>query len=209
MTVSRYGRYCRAHATNLRRNGGINQPAVTKAMLAPYLKLVAARREKNPGAALWDLLDAAWEKLAESAAAANRSFCAGKTTITYQLRAADDIARLAQEDRREVIDTALAMFMMWELEPRRFGSDQGFQTQLVRRVRGVGDVNVGGGWNNAEGKFKRRYKDLPPRTAAILADWLTKAFGAGGLRLAALEVRDIEARQASAQTLRSALEEIQ
>ena len=57
---------------------------------------------------------------------------------------------------------------MWELEPRRFRSDQAFWVQLARRVRGLTDVNFGERWDNARGKVRRCYRELTPRANITL-----------------------------------------
>ncbi|WP_244497069.1 hypothetical protein [Aureimonas sp. D3] len=125
----------------------------------------------------------------------------------YETKAADAVSRVAAEGLNgEVVDTALAMFVMRELEPRRFRSDRAFATQLVRRVRGVGDMNVGAGWDHRTGKVRRVYRELPPKVAEVMGAWITQALGAAGLRLAALEERDLEEKQRETQALYRALE---
>ncbi|WP_245898218.1 hypothetical protein [Phreatobacter cathodiphilus] len=95
----------------------------------------------------------------------------------------------------------MAMFMMLEMEPRRFRTDEAFSHQLVRRVRGLTETNAGRWFDHRSGKVKRAYRDLPPRTARIMASILAKALGGGGLTLAKLEKRDQEDRHRSRHAL--------
>lgn len=68
---------------------------------------------------------------------------------SYERRAAYEVTRLADATKpRDVVVAALAMFVMLELEPRRFRDDQAFRFQLVRRVRAPGDVNAGLSWDH-------------------------------------------------------------
>src|SRR5689334_8029669 len=55
--ASRYAAYCPPHRTALRRHGAVDQKAITKAQLKPYLKLVRKRFEKNPENVAWVTLD--------------------------------------------------------------------------------------------------------------------------------------------------------
>jgi len=127
----------------------------------------------------------------------------------YERTAAYEVIKLAEAVKpREVFETALAMFMMQELEPRRFRSDAGFRFQLVRRVRALGDVNVGEYFDHETGKMKRVYRELSPRAAAVIGQWVAEAVGAAGVHLARLEVQDEERMKAERVKLHQALEEL-
>ncbi|MBM6592391.1 recombinase family protein [Microvirga pudoricolor] len=95
----------------------------------------------------------------------------------------------------EVIVTALAMFLMHYQEPRRFKSDDAFTTQLVRRVRGLSDVNVGEWYDDKSGRTRRVYRELPPRVVQVIAGWLIPMLGGIGLKLVELEQAEWDARQ--------------
>ena len=60
---------------------------------------------------------------------------------------------------------------VWELEPRRFRSDQAFWVQLARRARGLTDVNFGERWDNVRGKVQRCYRELTPRGRYLGRGW--------------------------------------
>jgi hypothetical protein len=107
-----------------------------------------------------------------------------------------------------VVETALAMFMLQELEPRRFRSDEAFRTQLVRRVRGLTEVNAGEYYDHASGKTKRAYRELTPRATAVLGLWLAEAFGGAGLHLARLELTEWEKKNEERRELHKALSEL-
>jgi hypothetical protein len=106
---------------------------------------------------------------------------------------------------REIIETTLALFVMQDLEPRRFRSDKAFRTQLVRRVRGLTDLNAGTWYDHQTGKTKRAYKELNPRAAAVMAQWLANAFGGVGLHLATLEQTEADKKQQEQRALHAAL----
>lgn len=208
-TATSYGAFCKAHSTRLRRHGSTTQEPVTKAALAPYLKIVAARREKNTGSVLWETLEARWRALLTHGERITAAFHAGRPGTSHEVTAAHEMAKLGNEwMAKEVIDTALAMFIMHRLEPRRFRTDRAFTAQLVRRVRGVGDMNVGEAWDHRVGKPRRVYRDTTPRVSEIMGSWITEAFGAPGLRLAEMEERDLDARQEEVRALYQAMGEL-
>ena len=64
---------------------------------------------------------------------------------------------------REVVVCALAMFVMWEMEPRKFRSDDAFRMQLARRVRRLTEANAAHYFDHIAGKGKRVYRDVAPR----------------------------------------------
>jgi hypothetical protein len=64
---------------------------------------------------------------------------------------------------REVVVCTLAMFVMWEMEPRKFRSDDGFRTQLARRVRRFTEANAAHYFDATANKGKRVYRDVAPR----------------------------------------------
>jgi hypothetical protein len=129
-----------------------------------------------------------------------------KPSIRHEVKAAHELLRLAKgASAVDVTDTALAMYLMQDAEPRRFKSDQAFWTQLVRRVRGLAEVNAGTYWDQESGKVKRVYRDTPPRVTAVMKGWLVEAFGGAGLHLAQLERRDDEARRGDREAMRQAL----
>jgi hypothetical protein len=92
--------------------------------------------------------------------------------------AAREVVKLAEHvEPREVVETVLAMFLLEQDQPRRFRSDPAFRTQLVRRTRGLSEVNAGTWYDAATGKTKRAYKELAPRANAVLGQWLAELFG--------------------------------
>jgi hypothetical protein len=104
-----------------------------------------------------------------------------------------------------VIDTALAMFSMWERWPSRFQSDKAFIFQLSRRVRALAEVNTGSHWSAKEGRMKRTYRDVLPKTLECFGASLRVAFGLAGMRIAELDKTDAEGLLAERQELSNAL----
>ena len=100
------------------------------------------------------------------------------------------------------------MFMMQEMETRRFRSDAAFRFQLVRRVRALGDVNVGEYFDDETGKMKRVYREFSPRATTVMGQWIAEAVGVAGVRLARLEVQEEERTKSERMKLHQSLEEL-
>jgi hypothetical protein len=205
-TSSRYSIYCSTHKARFRRHGAVDQEGITKANLNPYLRLVQARIEKNLESPLWPQLNARWDALADHA----RSLLAHRGAMPRHERiAAQELQKLTDAvPPQQVIETALALFIMQELQPRRFRSDRAFRTQLVRRVRGLTDLNAGSWFDHQTGKTKRAYKELSPRAAMVLGQWLADAFGGAGLHLAMLEQTEVDKKQQEQRALHASLSQL-
>lgn len=209
-TASRYSLYCQAHKVRLRRHGAVDQKGVTEASLASYRRLVQERVKKNPASPLWGQLTARWGTVVEHAQGIQAAHERGQTGYVFERRAAQEVVKLAGDvDAGMVVETALAMYLLEADQQRRFRSDAAFRAQLVRRVRGLTDMNVGSFWDNEAGKVKRVYKDLAPRAVVVMAQWLAEAFGPAGAHLAKMEERDLQKQQDEQQELRKALEELE
>jgi hypothetical protein len=123
--------------------------------------------------------------------------------------AAEEVLKLSDAvPPREIVETSLALFMMQELQPRRFKTDRAFRTQLVRRVRGLTDLNAGSWFDNQTSKTKRAYKELTPRAAMVFGQWLAGAFGGVGLHLAKLEQAEYDKKQREQRALHASLSQL-
>jgi hypothetical protein len=123
--------------------------------------------------------------------------------------AAEEVLKLSDAvSPREIVETALALFVMQDLEPRRFRSDRAFRIQMVRRVRGLTDLNAGSWFDHQTGKTKRAYKELSPRAAMVLGLWLAEAFGGVGLHLAKLEQTEADKKQEEQRALHASLSQL-
>ncbi len=206
-TSSRYSPYCNTHRGRLRRQGAVNQQSVTKSELAFYVRLVKARIEKNPDSPAWERLDDVWMRVV--AHAKDMVAQRGGVRIRHEYIAAREVATLGDTvPAREVVVCVLAMFVMWEMDPRRFRTDDAFRTQLARRVRRLTEANAAFYFDPVADKGKRVYRDLTPRAAKVFAGWLAETLGGTGLHLARLEIRDIEKGKQDRLELRSALAEL-
>ncbi|HXE23088.1 MAG TPA: hypothetical protein VN617_12255 [Rhodoferax sp.] len=196
--TSGYSTYCERHKRAQRRHGHVHQDGVTVPELKPYRDRVAARRKKNPANPAWEILETRWMAVAAHAAETLKGHAAGRPGVRYAVLAADHIQRLADAVPHQVVtETALAMFVMREVQPNRFRSDRAFDFQLARRVRALTDANAGSYYDQGTGKLKRVYRDVLPGTLECLAGSLKEAFGVAGLRLAELDKKD-DQRQADA-----------
>jgi len=206
-TSSRYSPYCNTHRGRLRRQGAVDQQTVTKKELASYVRLVRARIEKNPDNPAWERLDDVWTRVVARAKdiVAQR----GGVRIRHEYIAAREVVTLGENvPPRDVVVCTLAMFVLWEMDQRRFRTDDAFRTQLARRVRRLTEANAAFYFDPVADKGKRVYRDLTPRAAKVFAGWLAEALGGAGLHLGQLELADIEKRKQDRLELRAALAEL-
>lgn len=207
--TTKYGTYCTTHKAVMRRHGDPLQEGITKAHLAPYVKLVEARIAKNVNNPVWSQLEERWLALTNAAEATLSAYHNGRPGVRQEVLAAHEIKKLRETvEPRKIIVTALAMYVMLDQEPRRFRSDAAFTTQLIRRVRGLSEVNVGEWYDHKTNKMKRVYRELPPKVVQVLAGWIVPILGGVGIKLAALERADYETRQREALSFHQALNDL-
>lgn len=207
--VSGFSTLCERHKRNQRRHGHAEQKGVTVLELKPFYARIAARKAKNPSSPTWDLLRGRWEALTGHAKAPLASYSNGALAVSYERQTAQQLVALHNSvSSDDVVDTALAMFLMWESLPNRFQSDKAFAFQLCRRVRGLSDVNKGSHYNVKEGRLKRTYTDVPPRVLGCFGASLKVAFGMAGMRLVELDKKEAEALLSERQGLSNALKDL-
>jgi hypothetical protein len=207
--ASRFAAYCGPHRAALRRHGAVDQKALTKAQLKPYLTLVKKRIAKNPESIAWVNLDERWVALVDHAEGILAAFAKGKAGSRFERVAAQEVVKLAKEVKpREVVEVVCAMVMMWTMEPRRFRSDNAFRTQLARRVRSLTDLHVGERYDHVRGKIRRHYRELTSKAALILGHWLATTLGVGGQHMARLEEAEREQKARESRELHEALSKL-
>ena len=111
----------------------------------------------------------------------------------------------AEVPSREVVVTVAAMFMMQALEPYSFASERAFDVQLVRRVRGLTASNAPTYRDLRSGRARRAYRELSPRAATVMAEWLRLTLGVLGTRLVRIEEEERRANQEDRAELSDAL----
>ena len=179
---------CDSHKQAQRRHGEATQTGVTVHQLRPYVTRVTARQARNVDSQAWDILRARWAACVNEARREVEVAHAGATFVRHRVDAARQVVHLGDAvSADEVMQTALAMFLYSEDQPRRFKSDRAFDFQLARRVRGLSTQNAGSYWDDKEKRTKRVYKDMPPRVVEVFAGSLKEAFGLAGLMLARKE----------------------
>jgi len=194
-TSSAFSRYCALHKANLRRHGAVDQRGLTKGELKPYEARVRARIRANPKSPVWPKMEARWEDVVRYAQVVIADWEGGQARSSYTLGAAREVVRLgALVDARDVVVTTAAVFLFDQIEPHRFRGDRAFRAQLVRRVRGLTEANATDYRDPVTGKSRRTYRELTPRSAVIMAEWLTESLGALGVHLARLERKEREAQ---------------
>jgi hypothetical protein len=201
-----YSRHCANHKAAVRRHGAPDQKGVTKAELKPYVAKVLGRIAANPESPAWAKMDARWQTLVRHAEDILATWHAGQAMHMPKVRAAEEIVRLGGlVEAREVVVTATAMFLMDQMDASRFRGDQAFRTQLVRRVRGLTEANSTDYRDANTGKSRRTYHELGPRSAVVMAEWLTETFGILGAHLARLERQEREEKASGQQELHADL----
>jgi hypothetical protein len=204
-----HGVHCSAHKATSRRHGDPLQEGITKAVLEPYTKIVEARIAKNAASSVWAQLDERWQTLTSEVAPILSAYHNGRPGLRHEVLAAHEIKKLGDTvETRRIIVTALAMYLLLDQEPRRFRSDAAFSTQLIRRIRGLSDINVGEWHDSKTNKTRRVYRELPPRVVQVLVSWVVPVLGGVGMKLAGLERADYDARQQQAASFLRAVKDL-
>src|SRR5262249_55934002 len=116
--------HCSCHRSTLRRHGAVDQKAVTKAHLWPYLNRVQKRIAKNPESIAWVILDERWRVLVDRVRAVLAKFATGRGGVRWEKLAAQEVMERADDvPARTVVEGAAAMVMMGEMEPDRLRSN--------------------------------------------------------------------------------------
>lgn len=205
--TSRYGQFCSTHRSRSRRHGHPEQRAITKADLTPYVKRVSLRIAKNEDSPVWSECTTRWHTVVDHARGILAHAQQGKAGYRHERIAAHEVVKLADHvDATEVVKLAISAFLLEDNQPRRFRSDRAFRFQLVRRLRGLTDVNAGSWLNHRTGKTHRAYRDLTPRAVLTFAGWIIEALGGVALYLAKLERQEVEAQQQRSNALVQGLE---
>lgn len=208
-TAAGFGALCNRHKAIRRRHGHPEQTGVTVQELAPFRLRVRLRMEKNQGNQAWSILAQRWGMVIDSAKAQEAEAQRGRPFVAHERDACQELVKLAREVPVETLtETVLALFLMQEEQPRRFKSDAAFDAQLARRARALTDTNAGTYWDDKAKRTKRVYRDVAPRTLAVIAEHLKAAFGMAGLYVARLEQRESEQTKNQQAALVEALESL-
>lgn len=187
----------------------MGQTATTRAELAPYVKRVHARIEKNRESIVWEQLDDRWLALVEEYRGLLAAWQRGRPGSRYERAAAAIVVKLAEQvPAREVVVAALGMYLLKQDQPHRFVSELAFRTQLVRRIQSLGQSHVAQRYDHASGKQRLIYRENSPKGVAIVGHRLATTIGAAGLRLAQLEDEDRTRRRQESEAVRVALAEL-
>ncbi|WP_363350173.1 hypothetical protein [Methylocystis echinoides] len=153
------------------------------------------------------MADQRWNAVVQLAEGILNRFASGRPGIGWERKAAVEVVKLSRNvAAREVVENVLAMYLMLDMEPRRFVTDRAFRTQLVRRVRGLTRINAREWVDQDSGRLKRVYTELPPRVTRSIGEWLASALGGIGVYLANLEREEVRGRDREARELTEALE---
>lgn len=202
-STSRYAALCARHRATLHRHGHPEQAALKVTELAPYRRMVAARRKANPTSTAWTTLEGHWRGIVDRAEEVLRIRNSGVAHNGFEAEAARHVLAVATAvPAAQVVETILAIGILSVREPQRFRSLKAFDHQLVRRFRGLAETSFGAHWNHKTQRVHKVYRDLSPRTVQQLAHWL-KGFLPAWVQLAALE--QAQAQEEQRKQLREAL----
>ncbi|SFO43854.1 hypothetical protein [Nitrosospira briensis] len=155
------------------------------------------------------MLCARWEALIEISRAEEARYQTGFAHNLHEREAWFNISKIgASVPPMEVIEVALAVYLLRVENPPRFKSDTAFGVQLVRRVRSLAPVSIGSYFDHKATKVRSVYRDCKPKTTAILARLLQDTFGVAGLTVAHLERHEAQKLRDEKQALYEALEEL-
>lgn len=207
--ASSFAAFCAPHRTAVRRHGAPDQKAVTKARLAPYIKMVETRIARNADNVAWVTLDDRWRALVDHAQGILATFATGKPGNRFERIAAQEIVKLAADVQpRAVVEVTAAMVIMQEFEPRVFRSDDAFWLQLARRVRSLTDLHFGESWDNQRQRVRRHYREVSPKAAIIMGRWLAETLGIGGTHIARIELAEQSQKANEREGLHDALRKL-
>ena len=207
--ASRWGTLCSTHKSRQRRHGHPSQEGITKADLAPFLAVIRQRKARNPDSPLWPGIEARWAALVDHCRGVVATALDGRAMNRDERTACHEVVKLAEHvEPAEVVETALALYLMHEQQPRRFLSDDAFRHQLSRRLRGLAEVNAGTWFDHTTNKVKRVYRDLPATATQVMGAMLVEAFGLAGLLLARREAEDAEKQRREIEDLAQAVKEL-
>jgi hypothetical protein len=204
--ATRYGNYCSKHSATKRRHGDAQQKGITKYDLKPFIDLVKERRAKHPEKKAWVSMEERWKAQVEICV----GVASGRIPMNkYKRLAAKEIVKVGRDvEHRAVVDTVLAMYLMQELDPRRFRSDVAFWTQLVRRVRSLTRLNYGMWLDPKTRKRKTAAQELSPRAAEAMVFYIKEALGVCGVWIAGLEKMEEERKRQDALNFFAELKEL-
>jgi hypothetical protein len=199
-----YGAYCSTHKSTNRRHGAPDQRGVTKSDLKPYRMLIEGRIRENGSKEVWGLLDQRWTDLVSHARATEKATVSG-----WSRRASQELQKLGLAVApREIIVTVLAMYLIQDQEARRFKSDRAFETQLVRRVRGLTELNATVSTLGNATRATRAYTELPPRVTTIIAQLIISTLGQAGVWIAQRENAEAKRKDRSREMFAQCLSEV-
>ena len=132
MAASGFSHYCRNHRARLRRHGAVDQTGITATDPRPYVERVRQRIRRTQRAPCGDSLTPdGWPLLTTRVASSGKPPGDEPDPSTNGRRAREVLKLIAETEPRSVVEVALAMFLIWDQEPRRFRTDEGFRFQLV------------------------------------------------------------------------------
>lgn len=184
-TATGYGRLCNAHKSRKRRHGHPQQETITSANVKPYRRTIRDWIDAKENAeSIWKQLEERWVTVVTWAEDTERLPKTGRAFHRPTVTAAIEVLKVARNvEPQVVIETVAAMVYMLEDDPRQFRNDDSFRRQLVRRTRGLTDVNAGSWYDHGSCKVKRVYRELSPKVAKAMAQVLIDGLGVVGLMI--------------------------
>jgi len=185
--LTHHGVNCSVCLARIKRHGDAHQYAIRPNHLEPYLRIVQRVRERNVHLN-WDAIHSRWDVVVNHAKDFLAEWRAGKAIISYHRSGAEAIVTLSEKvDAKDVIDTAIAMYLMDEFEPNRFQSFVAFKTQLVRAIRKLDKGNLTRHRSKHQQGQTSTLNELHPHSVEYIASLIVPTLGVVGAHVAKLE----------------------
>lgn len=169
--------YCERCRQRARRHGHPRQVPLRKPEVAKYSKRIERLLSKRGN---WERIETYLRETASLLADVVQDpeythplAADGKCGIwvnRWRQRAKDEVLKVVGD--ADVVHSGIvvaAVFLLRDLEPRRFVSDRGFEFQLARLWRSQTRLSFGSFYNAETDKTVSTYRDLPPRVVQELA----------------------------------------
>jgi hypothetical protein len=207
--TSGFSTYCERCRQRARRHGDPRQAPLRKPEVSKYSKRIERLLKKRGS---WERIETYLRETASLLADVVQDpeythplAADGKCGIwvnRWRQRARDEVLKvLGDADAVQSGIMVAAVFLLRDLEPRRFVTDRAFESQLVRLWRSQTRLSFGSFYNVKTDKTVSTYRDLPPKVVAEIALLLVATFTRFAGNVVAAFHKDLARRAARKENL--------
>ncbi len=168
---------CEQHRQRQRRHGDARQESIRATEVRPYVERVEKIVERDGSGRILAGLEQVVEIMRTYAEGVDSDYAHGRAMNKNRVQAAREVLTVFRDFTALQCGSLVAgMYLLQDTNSHRFASDKGFTFELVRRFRSLSDANVGLYENSDNGRVRRAYKEIPPRTVAQLGAILVEGF---------------------------------